>query len=83
MKKDKDFETGCIVLILFTCMIIAIFRACSYNNDLKKVRSENRLLKKDIENERTRISDLESLNKDYKWQLEQVPYIIEYWCKGE
>lgn len=83
MERDKDYETGCFVFILFTCMIIAMCRACSYNNDLKKVRSENRLLKRDIENARTRISDLESLNKDYKWQLEQVPYIIEYWCKGE
>lgn len=21
--------------------------------------------------------------RDYKWQLEQVPYIIEYGCRGE
>ena len=20
---------------------------------------------------------------DYRWQIEQVPYVIESWCKGE
>lgn len=22
-------------------------------------------------------------NIDYKWQLDQIPYYIKYWCNGE
>lgn len=27
--------------------------------------------------------NLQQQVKDYKWQIEQVPYVIEFWCKGE
>ena len=27
--------------------------------------------------------ELKQENIDYKWQIEQVPYIIEYGCKGQ
>lgn len=28
-------------------------------------------------------NELKQKIKDYKWQIEQVPYIIESWCNGE
>ncbi|MBQ9607824.1 MAG: hypothetical protein IJV15_00095 [Lachnospiraceae bacterium] len=43
-----------------------------------------------ITNKNRQITKLEKSNKelrqeviDYKWQIEQVPYIIESWCNGE
>lgn len=81
--RDKDYESGCIVFILLTLWIITMCGACSYEEDLKKVKSENKELKKDIASKEEKISDLEKLSESYKWQLEQVPYIIEYGCKGE
>ena len=47
--RDKDYESGCIVFILLTLWIITMCGACSYEEDLKKVKSENKELKKDIE----------------------------------
>lgn len=82
-ERDKDLESGCIVFILLILWIITMCGACSYNEDLKKVKQENRELKREIAQKEDRISDLEKLSENYKWQLEQVPYIIEYGCKGE
>ena len=83
MERDKDYETGCFVFVLLTCWIITMCGACSYGEDLKKVRQENRELKREVLQKEDKISDLEKLSESYKWQLEQVPYIIEYGCKGE
>ena len=43
------------------------------------------IAKKDIEIEKLKRqrSTLQQEIIDYKWQLEQVPYIIESWCNGE
>lgn len=35
----------------------------------KSIEKENNELKQEI--------------KEYKWQIEQVPYVIESWCNGE
>lgn len=83
MERDKDYETGCFVFVLLTCWIITMCGACSYAEDLKKVKSENRDLKREIKRKEDKISDLEKLNESYEWQIEQVPYVIESWCKGE
>ena len=43
------------------------------------------LSSKDIKIEKLQ-KENEKLNQeiiDYQWQIEQVPYIIESWCKGE
>ncbi len=82
-ERDKDLESGCIVFILLTLWIITMCGACSYGEDLKKVRQENRELKREISQKEDKISDLEKLNESYEWQIEQVPYVIESWCKGE
>lgn len=37
--------------------------------EAKNIEKENNKLKQEITN--------------YKWQMEQVPYIIESWCNGE
>lgn len=37
--------------------------------EAKNIEKENNKLKQEI--------------TDYKWQIEQVPYIIESWCNGE
>lgn len=43
-----------------------------------------------ITHKNDKISELDKKNKelqqeliDYKWQIEQVPYVIESWCNGE
>lgn len=83
MERDKDYESGCIVFLMLICMIISMCAACNYAKDLKKVKSENKELKRELVIKKDKISDLEKLSESYKWQLEQVPYIIEYGCKGE
>ncbi len=83
MERDKDYESGCMVFTLLICMIISMCGACSYAEDLKKVKSENRDLKREISQKEDKISDLEKLSESYKWQLEQVPYIVEYGCNAK
>lgn len=39
------------------------------DHKIERITKENNELKEEIIN--------------YKWQLEQVPYIIESWCNGE
>lgn len=75
-EKNRDAETGCIVFLLFATLIIIGVVASVTKAELRKVRSENNDLKK-------KVSELELLTTEYKWQLEQVPYIIERACKGE
>ena len=40
-------------------------------------------LKKENDKLKKENSELKQENIDYKWQIEQVPYIIEYGCKGQ
>lgn len=39
------------------------------DHKIEQIQKENNELKQEI--------------TDYKWQIEQVPYIIESWCNGE
>lgn len=43
------------------------------------------LLKAKIENDKLKkqVIELKQENIDYKWQLDQIPYYIKYWCNGE
>lgn len=38
-----------------------------------------------IENDKLKkqVIKLRQENIDYKWQLDQIPYYIKYWCNGE
>ena len=83
MERDKDYETGCFVFVLLTCWLITMYGACSYAKDLKNVKQENKELKRELVIKKDKISDLEKLSESYKWQLEQVPYIIEYGCNAK
>ena len=40
-------------------------------------------LKKDYDKLKKENDNLKQEIIDYKWQIEQVPYIIDYWCQGE
>lgn len=40
-------------------------------------------LKKDYDKLKKENGELKQEIIDYKWQIEQVPYIIEYGCKGQ
>lgn len=40
-------------------------------------------LKKDYDKLKKENKELKQKIIDYKWQLEQVPYIIENWCNKE
>ena len=58
-----------IVIILFIGLFICIIGGINLQDEYNKLEKENIKLKQEI--------------TEYKWQLEQVPYIIEYGCKGE
>lgn len=46
-----------------------MFPIINQKREIKKLQKENDKLKQEI--------------IDYKWQIKQVPYIIEYGCKGQ
>ncbi len=60
------------VFYMFLVLIITLSSALiivHVNDKMVKLNKENEKLKKEI--------------LDYKWQIEQVPYVIEAWCSGE
>ena len=67
-----DTEDKAIILIVITLSLmlyLCIIGGLNLRDEYNKLKKENTKLKQE--------------NTDYKWQLEQVPYIIEYGCKGE
>lgn len=70
---DTDSLGWLLALIFY---IICICGGLNLREEMKKIEEENIKLKKEKIN-------LELKLNEYKWQIEQVPYIIENWCKGE
>lgn len=66
---DKNFMLFTMTFLFVFTLLLASIRMDSDAEKIKKVEKENTKLKQEI--------------IEYKWQLEQVPYIIEYGCKGE
>lgn len=66
---DKNFMLFTMTFLFVFTLVLASIRMDSDNEKIKKIEKENTKLKQEI--------------TEYKWQLEQVPYIIEYGCKGE
>lgn len=67
-----DTEDKAIILIVITLSLmlyLCIIGGLNLRDEYNKLKKENEKLQQE--------------NTDYKWQLEQVPYIIEYGCKGE
>ena len=57
-------------IALLLCVIVGLTAAITiFMLQNEKLRTENDMLKQEI--------------IDYKWQLEQVPYIIDNWCNGK
>ena len=80
---DKNFMLFTMTFLFVFTLVLASIRMDTDTEKIKKVEKENIKLKENISQSKIRISELEQINKSYKWQLEQVPYIIEYGCKGE
>lgn len=40
-------------------------------------------LKKEYNNLKKENTKLREELVDYKWQIDQVPYIVRYWCNGD
>lgn len=76
MFDDEKFRTLFLVILLGTSLICGVLK----KNDLEK---KNKELIKENEKLESKLDNMESLVNDYKWQLDQVPFIIEYGCKGE
>ena len=61
--------------LIIYCVFMAIFGGVigaelgKRDHKIEQIQKENNELKQEI--------------TDYKWQIEQVPYIIESWCNGE
>lgn len=55
--------------LILTVMLFAILIITHKNDEIVKLTKKNVELNQEI--------------IDYKWQIEQVPYIIESWCNGE
>lgn len=66
---DKNFMLFTMTFLFVFTLVLASIRLDSDDKKIKKMEKENTKLKQEI--------------TEYKWQLEQVPYIIEYGCKGE
>lgn len=66
---DKNFMLFTMTFLFAFTLVLASIRIDSDTEKIKKVEKENIKLKQEI--------------TEYKWQLDQVPYIIEYGCKGE
>ena len=66
---DKNFMLFTMTFLFVFTLVLASIRLDSDAKKIKKMEKENTKLKQEI--------------TEYKWQLEQVPYIIEYGCKGE
>lgn len=66
---DKNFILFTMTFLFVFTLVLASIRTDSDAKKIKKIEKENTKLKQEI--------------TEYKWQLEQVPYIIEYGCKGE
>ena len=57
-------------IALLLCIIVGLTATITiFMLKNEELITENEMLKQEI--------------VDYKWQLEQVPYIIEYGCRGE
>ena len=56
-------------LIALVLYIAFISVTIILNAQISELRKENENLQQQV--------------TDYKWQIEQVPYVIENWCKGE
>lgn len=80
---DKNFILFTMTFLFVFTLVLASIRMDSDAKKIKKVEKENIKLKENISQSKIHINELEQLNESYKWQLEQVPYIIEYGCKGE
>lgn len=67
MKMNREY----IAVIIFGILLGSIIGIMMAERDVKIERlvKENNQLRED--------------NQYYKWQIEQVPYIIESWCNGE
>lgn len=66
---DKNFILFTMTFLFVFTLVLASIRTDSDAEKINKLKKENTKLKQEI--------------TEYKWQLEQVPYIIEYGCKGE
>ena len=66
---DKNFMLFTMTFLFVFTLVLASIRMDSDVEKINKLKKENTKLKQEI--------------TEYKWQLEQVPYIIEYGCKGE
>lgn len=68
MKKEFElFIFYLFLVIVITSVSIAIIT--DKNKQITKLEKNNKELQQEV--------------IDYKWQIEQVPYIIESWCNGE
>ena len=68
MKKENKL----FIIYLFLIIVITTVSAATItnkNNEIIKLEKINK--------------DLNEKIKDYEWQIAQVPYVIESWCKGE
>lgn len=55
--------------VITLILVLIVVALCSASNQIETLEKEKNELQQEI--------------IDYKWQLEQVPYIIESWCNGE
>lgn len=60
------------IILFIISIILGVLTGVSFANKeikINRLTKENDALKQEI--------------IDYKWQMDQVPYIIESWCNGE
>ena len=60
--------------IKFITLLLCIIIGCVATITIFMLKNENLITENEM---------LKQEIFDYKWQLEQVPYIIEYGCRGE
>lgn len=58
-----------LLIIMFITGITAGYELHNKNNKIKELKKENKIFKKELD--------------DYSWQIEQIPYVVKYWCSKE
>ena len=58
-----------LIIIIFITWLTAGYELHNKNNKIKELKKENKILKKELD--------------DYSWQIDQIPYIVKYWCFTE
>ena len=79
---DYDVDEIIITGTLIICLFLAIIGGVSQREEINKLEKKNNKLKTELKEMTKERDTLNQKATDYKWQLEQVPYLFESRCEN-